>query len=335
MKRTQIAATAGIAAGVVGLTALALPTGAGADPVLPPVAPEALVESVLTATPPALAGTVEVDNELGLPAVPGAPEISQGDASFQVWADGQGRHRVSIPSPAGETTVVNDGATVWKWNAEKRQVVKAPHHEQQPRHEATDPAALSRQLVDTLRRSSDVTVDGTASVAGRDAYELVLTPKPTERTVLREVRIAVDSEKRIPLAVTVNTNGSDNPALRVGFSNLDLSQPDAALFQFTAPPGAQVEEAKPGPEHKADHPQPTFVGDGWDTVVRTALPAGDDKDAADPVAVVKQIGKPVNGPWGQGWIVTTKAGSALVTADGQVLAGAVPEQVLTEALGNR
>ena len=333
MKRTQIAATAGVAAGVLGLTALALPTGAGADPVLPPVAPEALVESVLTAKPPALAGKVQVDNELGLPAVPGAPQVTQGDSAFQVWADGQGRHRVSIPSPNGETTVVDDGTTMWSWSSEKRKVVRAEHG-QREQHRATDPATMSRQLIDTLRRSSDVAVDGTASVAGRDAYELVLTPKPTERTVLREVRVAVDAEKRIPLAITVNTNGSDSPALWAGFTELEMEQPDAALFQFTAPPGAQVEEPKAEPEHKGDHPEPTLVGDGWDTVVRTQLPTGEAKDR-DPLAMVRQIGKPVSGPWGQGWIVTSKAGSALITADGRAAAGAVPEQVLTEAVGNR
>ncbi|CAM00328.1 outer membrane lipoprotein-sorting protein [Saccharopolyspora erythraea NRRL 2338] len=345
MKRTHVTltATAGVVAGVAGLTALALPTGAGADPVLPPVAPEALVESVMTAAPPALSGTVEVNNSLGLPMIPGhdasTSVLSQSNSAFQVWADGQGRHRVSLPSPAGENTIVNDGATVWNWNSAERTVTRAAHDSApKPEHQApADPAAMSRQLIDAVRQTSEVSVDGTASVAGRDAYELVLKPKPTERTVLREVRIAVDAEKRIPLAVTVGTNGSDSPALHVGFSNLDLAQPDPALFRFTAPPGAQVREAeetgphgKPGPE--AEHPEPTVIGDGWDMVVRTELPKGEGAEG-NPMAVVEQIGKPVSGPWGQGWLIETKAGSALVTSDGRAVAGAVPEQVLTAALG--
>src|SRR3954471_6504915 len=59
---------AGIAvAGLVGLGLLAVPAGAGAAPELPPVTPEDLVTSVLTADPGAFGGTVELDNPLGLP----------------------------------------------------------------------------------------------------------------------------------------------------------------------------------------------------------------------------------------------------------------------------
>ena len=63
-----------------------------------------------------------------------------------------------------------------------------------------------------------VAVDGTAEVAGRAAYQLVLTPLPTERTLLREVRVAVDAETRQPLQLTVLAQGSGEPALQVGFS---------------------------------------------------------------------------------------------------------------------
>ena len=217
----------------------------------------------------------------------------------------------------------------------------------------------SRDIVGRLRQTSDVAVDGTATVAGRDAYELVLTPKPTERTVLREVRLAVDAQTRSPLEVTVLTNGSDEPALRAGFSELDLSQPDPAMFRFTPPAGAKVEETPAGdrhhregrpegrPEHAGQHP--TVVGDGWDTVLvahlpqqaaqqdRPGSPRGEDGkrggERMNPQAMAQQLGKPINGPWGDGWLISTKVGSALVTSDGRVAAGAVPEQVLTAAIG--
>jgi hypothetical protein len=48
--------------------------------------------------------------------------------------------------------------------------------------------------------------------------------------------------------------------------------------------------------------------------------------------MVKRIGKPVSGPWGNGWVVQTAVGTVLVTSDGRVAAGAVPQQVLVEAL---
>jgi outer membrane lipoprotein-sorting protein len=381
MKRKNVAlgATAGAAVGVLGLTMLTLPAGAGAAPALPEVAPEQLVESVMRASPPALSGTVEVDNALGLPMIPGAGEASEllanGTSEFKVWADGQGRHRVSVPSTNGELTIVDDGSTVWKWDSGEQKVTRttertkeaghgqAPNHGQGPDHgqapnngEPADPAAASRQIIDKLRQSSDVKVDGTASVAGRDAYELVLTPKPTERTVLREVRVAVDAEKRIPLELSVLTNGSDDPALQIGFSSLDLTAPDPGMFQFTPPAGAKVEDGKAEndkaehaqqrPEHKqGEHKQgePKVVGDGWDTVVVAQLPQQQDRQGdqdrqdaqggQDMRQMAERIGKPISGPWGNGWVIGTSAGNALLTSDGRIAVGAVPEQVLIAALG--
>jgi outer membrane lipoprotein-sorting protein len=349
MKRKNVAlgATAGAAAGVLGLTMLTLPAGAGAAPALPEVAPEQLVESVMRASPPALTGTVEVDNALGLPAIPGAGQASEmladGTSEFQVWADGQGRHRVSVPSQNGELTVVDDGSTVWKWDSGEQKVTHttehAPEADRGPADHGApaDPAAASRQIIDKLRQSSDVKVDGTASVAGRDAYELVLTPKPTERTLLREVRVAVDAEKRIPLELSVLTNGSDNPALQVGFSSLDLTAPDPGLFQFTPPAGAKVEDGKA--EHAPQRPEHQqgahkVVGDGWDSVLVAQLPQQQDaQDGQDMRQVAERTGKPISGPWGNGWVIGTAAGNALLTSDGRVAIGAVPEQVLTAALG--
>lgn len=367
MKRRSVAltATAGAAAGVLGLTALTLPAGA-ADPDLPSIAPEKLVASVMTAQPPAMAGTVTVDNNLGLPAIPGMEGSSDllagGESSFRVWADGQGRHRLALPSEGGETTVVEDGNTVWKWNSTERTVTKyqpdaahgsagreGPAQEEGDagRQAPADPAATAKQLIDKLRESSRVAVDGTASVAGRDAYELVLTPKPTERTVLREVRIAVGAEKRLPLQVVVNTNGSDEPALKAGFSDLTTAPQDPALFQFTPPADAQVRQ--PGEHERSeaapDHPEPRVTGEGWDTVVLTRLPQdalrqrppqqGSEEAAPGLRGFAEQAGKRVSGPWGEGWVISTRAGSALLTSDGRVAAGAVPQQVLTEAMGSR
>jgi outer membrane lipoprotein-sorting protein len=358
MKRRSVVltATAGAAAGALGLTVLGLPAGAAQSPSLPGVAPEQLVESVMTAAPPALSGTVQVDNALGLPALPGggggADVLGNGSKSAQVWTDGHGRQRLSLPSDGGEKTVVNDGSTVWKWDSKTRTVTRS-HHEpgRGPERERpeTDPQTTARDLVGKLRQNSEVTVDGTAKVAGRDAYELVLTPKPTERTVLREVRIAVDAEKRIPLEVVVNTHGSQDPVLKAGFTRVEMTAPDAGLFQFTPPPGAKVEERqhKGRPDHQGkpeEHGRHVKqVGDGWDSVAVSRMPvkAGQPKPGVRPEhgqpqdvrGMAEKVGKKVNGPWGEGWIVTTRAGSALLTSDGRMAVGAVPEQVLTEAIG--
>ncbi|SHG33234.1 LolA family protein [Streptoalloteichus hindustanus] len=337
-KATLTAAAAGTVAGVVGLGLLALPTSASSAPSLPPVGAEQLVESVLREQPPAMGGTVKVDNALGLPAIPGVPEGSAllGGGETRVWLDGHGRGRAQIASSGREQTIVHDGTTTWRWDSSSRTAVRSTHPDAKKPEGTVDPSAAARQLISTIRSSSTVAVDGTARVANRDAYELVLTPAPSERTVLREVRVAVDAEKRVPLRVTVLANGSSDPVLQAGFTELAFGEQDAGLFKFEPPAGATVKDDERKPDRNAakDHPKPKIVGDGWDTAVVVDLPKGKERGEQDPLAMVKQLGKPVEGAYGRGWLISTKVGSALVTESGRAALGAVPEQVLVEALGS-
>lgn len=350
-------------AGAVGLGLLAAPAGAGAAPELPPVAADDLVASVLAAHPGPFGGTVELDNKLGLPPLPQLPQLADRTSTARIWSDGDGKGRLSVPIEGGvvpadqsERTIVADGTTVWSWNSADHSVTRRP--EGVPGHEvpeaaATDPAAAATTALTLLRASSTVRVDGTAEVAGRPAYELVLAPAPTERTLLREVRIAVDAQLRVPLRLTVLSNGSADPALQLGFTDLTFGAQDPALFTFTPPPGATVTDAAPpdplaptapapGAEPTAPTPpavgakptvpmeaapgaEPTVVGDGWDTVVIATAPTAGAPE-------LSRLGTPVSGPWGSGREISTSVATAILTDDGRIAAGAVPVQLLAEAL---
>ena len=323
---------AGIAvAGVVGLGLLAIPAGAGAAPQLPPVSAEDLVSSVLAAKPAAFGGTVELDNNLGLPALPNLPQAANGTSTARVWSDGTGKARAQVPSATGERTIVADGTTVWSWNSADKSVTKSEEKaKDQP--STSDPAAAATQAIAQLRATSTVAVDGTAEVAGRPAYALVLTPAPTERTLLREVRVAVDSETRMPLELTVLANGSTDPALQIGYRDLSFGAQDPSLFTFAPPPGSTVTAPEARPEGKpTGAAAPTVVGDGWDRVLVASMPKA---DAAAPrgSANLSALGTPVSGSWGNGRLITTAVATAIVTDDGRIAVGAVPQQVLTEAL---
>ncbi|HEY6424723.1 MAG TPA: outer membrane lipoprotein carrier protein LolA [Pseudonocardiaceae bacterium] len=346
------AALAAAAAGAIGLGVLVMPAGAGADPALPPVSAEDLVASVLSAKPPALGGTVTVDNALGLPALPGSPGmfgvLTQPVTTFRVWSDGQGHGRLALPSRGAEQVLIEDGATLWRYDSATR-TATARQHGTEPAGQhrpVADPAQAAQQLVGSLRKTSTVAVDGTGTVAGRSVYQLVLTPAPTERTLLREVRVAIDLVTRVPLQLTVLANGSPQPALQVGFTDLNVGTQDPALFRFTPPEGVKVErptnepskkEGPPGPGHPAGGMIRT-QGDGWDTVMLGQLPPArpstgpDPQRTVDPLAVVQRVGRPASGPWGNGWVVQTAVATVLVTSDGRIAAGAVPQQVLDEAL---
>ncbi len=328
MTRGKGRAARGVAAGIavvgiVGLGLLTLPGGAGAQPALPPVSPEDLVASVLKAEPGPFNGTVQMDNALGLPALPNMPQAVNGTSTAQVWSGGDDKGRVQIPNPTGERTLVSDGTTFWAWNSDDRTVTKATRQPGQTRPADADPTKAATDALAALQPTSTISVDGTDEVAGRPAYDLVLAPKPTERTLLREVRIAVDAQERMPLRLTVLGQGSTAPALQIGFTDLTFGPQDPARFTFTPPAGATVQEASPRNAPQRD--KPTVVGDGWDRVVIEKVPPDQSKDLAG-------LGTPISGPWGSGRLIKTAVATAIVTDDGRVAAGAVPEQVLSETL---
>ncbi|ATY14654.1 outer membrane lipoprotein carrier protein LolA [Amycolatopsis sp. AA4] len=356
-KKAITAAVVGTALGVGGLVVVAMPASAGDAPKLPQVSAEDLVQSVVTAKPAPFDGTVKVSNDLGLPqmamgAVPGAGAL--GIDSAQVFSDGTGKTKVSLTKGQTQETIVHNGNTVWDYDSKTNSATKTTipaevatkHHSVEGK--AADPSTAAKELLAKVRESSNVAVDGTATVADRPAYELVLTPKPTERTLLREIRVAVDSQTRMPLRLSVLSNGTTAPALELAFSKIEFADQSADLFAFTPPKGAKVTEkqAKIDERDKAlvnEAMQATkLVGDGWDTVVTGKVPAdlmkpkqqaqGEAK-GADVQKMLSRFAKRVNGPWGSGYLFTTKVGGAVLTDDGRFAAGAVPEQVLYEALG--
>jgi len=357
-KKTALTvAGAGVLAGVIGLGVLAMPAGANEPPPsLPTISADDLVQSVATAKIPALSGKVQATENLGLPI----KLLPQGSNAASVYADGQGRFRATLPSKTSEKTFVDDGGTLWSWDSAKKTVTKSSHTDRLDKAPAgADPAALGKDLLNLVRQYSDVKVDGTARVATRPAYELVVTPKPTERTLLREVRLAVDSETRLPLRAEVLANGQSDPALKIEFSELTVGPQDANLFKFTPPQGATVKERSDADKPSADEVHKGIegmlsnlkaqtYGDGWDTVLTAKLPGdlsgmlgqmsgngngnGRGKNM-DMTALLKQFGKQVSYPNLKGYVFSTKVATAMVTDDGRVAIGAVPEQVLVEALG--
>lgn len=338
-------AVAGSVLGAAGLAWLAMPATAGEVPSLPSISAEELVQSVLSTKTPALDGTVQVTNNLGLPVspVPGSGPSLNID-SAHVYSDGDGNSRLSIEQGSADTTIVRNGTTAWTYHSKDNTATKVtvPAGRTDAQAETADPATMAAQLVAKIRESSTVNVEGTARVAGRAAYELVLTPKPTERTLLREIRVDIDAEKRTPLRLAVMSNGTDQPAMQIGFTDIQFGPQPASEFQFTPPQGAKVTEEQPKglPGKPADTTK--LVGDGWDTVLTGTIPAsapqpasGKHGQSADPRAMLQQFGKPVSGPFGTGYVISTNAGTALITNDGRFAVGAVPEQVLVDALGSK
>ena len=355
--KALVAAGSGITVGLAGLAMSALPAGADDDPVLPAIGAEELVTSALEARPPAFDGVAELHNELGLPAVPGTEALDF--ESVRVFHDGDEGARVQVERQSSELTFVKNADEAWAYDSQENAAKRLTWDEADAaaarghaEAELADPSQAAAEIIERLRPTSDIFVDGTARVADRAAYELVLTPKPSEKTLLREITVAIDEETRVPLRFDVYTNGTSDPVLSLGFVDFEVGAQDADLFEFTPPEGAEVgtteadDVAKAAGEHGAGgvEQRTTTVGDGWDTVVIGEAPAegpargpaegfeGSVEGEQDLTAMLEQIGTPVSGEFGSGFHVQIAVGGAIVTEDGRIAAGAVPQQVLVDAL---
>jgi hypothetical protein len=90
-----------------------------------------------------------------------------------------------------------------------------------------------------VARFATVEVAGQTKVAGRDAYQLRMTPVATD-TALGYVEAAVDGETMLPLQLDVYARGGTTPVLRFGFTSVSYDAIDPATFTFTPPEGAEV-----------------------------------------------------------------------------------------------
>jgi hypothetical protein len=202
------------------------------------------------------------------------------------------------------------------------------------------PQQAAQKALAAIDPSTKVTVDGTASVAGRDAYELVLQPRDT-RSLVGDVRLAIDSETGVPLRVQVNAVGSTGrPAFETAFTSVSFAKPSASVFRFSPPPGATVAElGSSAPSDEADErgtpgSGPRVIGSGWTAVLETtgvSLPSGGGGDGESPLGALTRAMTPVSGAYGHGQLLRTRLLSVLLLDDGRLLVGAVPPAVLEQA----
>ena len=368
-------AVVAIVIGAAGLTAAT----AAATPTLPPRSAAELLVDVQTADVTALSGTVVQTADLGLPDLPigmggrGSADFTSlvsGTHTLRVWYDGADQQRLALLGTMDESDIVRSGSDVWIWSSADN---SATHYQLPTRPEgaadvpetapesalAMTPQQAADAALAAIDPTTSVTTDGTAEVAGRDAYELVLTPKDST-SLIGQVRIAIDAEQHIPLRVRVYAAGAPEPAFEVGFSEISFDVPGPEHFQFSPPPGATVTEStlgegmaggtedpstvRPDDAEAADAGvEPTVVGTGWTSVLVATLPAaaaagqstygpGTETGAAgaELQSVLGSLPQ-VSGAWGSGRLLTSALFTVLITDDGRVLGGAVAPDALYAA----
>lgn len=361
------------AVAVLGVAAaVAVPlVSADASPSLPAKTAGQLLTEVASAQARPFSGTVVETARLGFPAVPdqagdtSAMSLLAGSHTVRVWYGGPQQTRLALVGDLTESDLVRNGSDLWLWSSRDKTAehVKLPAHAaddpaEQARKQALDsltPAQAAAQALKAIDPTTLVSVDGTARVAGRSAYELVLKPRDTRSTVA-QVRIAVDSKTQVPLRVQVFAKGHQDPAFETGFTAVTFTKPPASVFRFTAPPGTKVSSdlakgltgngpagehaVAPGTASKSlqdKGPRDSrVIGKGWTSIVELSGVdiLGNGKRPAEgdgQVQVLFNALKPVSGAFGSGRVLKTALINVLLLDNGKAYVGAVPVSMLEDA----
>ncbi|MFG2312395.1 outer membrane lipoprotein carrier protein LolA [Streptomyces sp. NPDC048566] len=377
-------AVVGVAAATIGLVPALASSG---DPDLPKVTARELLEKIAASDVEQLSGTVKVSADLGLPDLGGLAggfasgavrgdgdssadpqsklmELVSGTHTLRVATDGPDRGKVSLLEDAAEYSVVHNGKDVWGYDSKSNEVYhatapagagrKAPHDM------PATPGDLADEALESVDDTTSVKVDGTAQVAGRDAYKLVVEPKQSGSTV-GAISIAVDARTGLPLKFTLTPASGGAAVVDVGFTKVDFSRPAASTFDFTPPKGAKVTEGDdhadtgkglprgmgrampPGagtavPKGGEGLDGVKTIGKGWSTIAEfhtggTGLPSGGKGSSgnSDVDGFLNSLGDHVTGSFGSGTVFSTRLVNALITDDGTVYAGAVTKDALVKA----
>lgn len=327
---------------------------------------------IASADVPGISGTVVEKAALGLPAIPstgdsgpsGLTGLLSGTHSLRVWDGGPRQLRVQVLDQLDETEVVVNGTDAWTYTYSTNRAthLTLPPAQQAGANTDTTPSAgsltpeqLATQVLAAINPTTQVSVTGTASVAGHDAYTLNVSPR-TSATTVGQIAIDVDAATGVPLRVRIYARGATSAALSVGFSQVSFAAVPASRFAFTPPPAAHVSTgnlpALPGhdrlsgpdsqatPQSQAGSPtqsnaQPYTVGSGWSSVLvlpnnpltAARMSGGRDSQARAFANAIAKAGQPVQG----GTLVSSALVNVLLTDDGRMLIGAVPASALEAA----
>ncbi|MFC8504965.1 outer membrane lipoprotein carrier protein LolA [Streptomyces sp. NPDC057411] len=368
-------AVAGVAAATIGLVPALAASG---DPDLPEITAQQLIEKIAASDTQTLSGTFRISTDLGLPSFAGLlssaagsgpssadpseklTELVSGSHTLRVAADGPDRQKLTLLDGSEEYSLIHNGDDVWAYDSKSNEVF----HEKGAGGAAPEkkvpgtPKELADEVLKAAGDTTSITVGGTAKVAGRDAYRLVIKPKQSGSTV-EAVTIAVDAANGTPLKFTLDSVSGGKPVVDAGFTKVDFGKPDASVFDFKAPKGAKVTEGaaeeagKPGkgdgaPEDLdkafgglgglaglggAEGGDVNVIGEGWTTIAKldSGAPAPKTDEAPKEVqGFLDALGDKVSGKFGSGTVFKTKIVNALMTEDGKVYVGAVTPQKLVE-----
>lgn len=385
-------AVVGIAAATIGLVPAIASSG---DPDLPEITAQQLIEKIAKSDVEQLSGTFKITTDLGLPDLGGLgagfasgamasgsgdgssadpsaklAELASGTHTLRLAVDGDDKQKLSLLENASEYSLIHNGKDIWGYDSKSNEVFHGTADEAQadkgkPEEVPATPKEFTEEALKAVDDTTSVTVDGTAQVAGRDAYRLLIKPKQSGSTV-GAITVAVDAKTGMPLKFTLTPSSGGAAVIDAGFTQVSFAKPAASTFDFTPPKGATVTEEgeldKTAREHGGTKSEdglgkdfekefggpltggalgegaeggPEVIGEGWNSVAvfdtgGEGVPSGSEV-GGEMGGFLDSLGDKVTGKFGSGTVFKTRLINALVTDDGKVYVGAVTKDALVTA----
>jgi len=280
-----------------------------------------------------------------------AIELISGSHTIRVYVSGQDKLRAQILDPMSQRDLIVNGNEFWVYDAKMATALTGtidieadPAKQAEAEQKVLDyadsialdlssPEAIADYLVSMVDETSQIEVGKDHSVAGRSAYQLIISPD-SPNSLVASAAVSVDSETGMPLKVEIFSTTQVEAAMTVGFENISFGSVDQGLFSFTPPAGTSVEtfdadelmatlDGSEKPEgYVSDYEvpaEPEVLGSDWDSVVHlAALPADIPQDLMATELFADMLTQVPGGK-----VFSTPLVNVLLTDSGEVYMGAV------------
>jgi len=280
-----------------------------------------------------------------------AIELISGSHTIRVYVSGQDKLRAQILDPMSQRDLIVSGNEFWVYDAKMATALTGtidieadPAKQVEAEQKVMDyadsialdlssPEAIADYLVSMVDETSQIEVGKDHSVAGRSAYQLIISPD-SPNSLVASAAVSVDSETGMPLKVEIFSTTQVEAAMTVGFESISFGSVDQGLFSFTPPAGTSVEtfdadelmatlDGYEKPEgYVSDYEvpaEPEVLGSDWDSVVHlAALPADIPQDLMATELFADMLTEVPGGK-----VFSTPLVNVLLTDSGEVYMGAV------------
>jgi outer membrane lipoprotein-sorting protein len=232
----------------------------GSGPVPPPKPLAVAAHDALAAPPPdGVTARISFTNHLiSSSSIEGSDPILTG-ASGRLWLT-SGHFRIELQSGRGDAQLVADDKRFWVYDPRSNTVYRGAVPEQWSadwsRKDTRDVPSLEqvRRFISRLMEHSAVSDATPSNVAGRTAYTVRLSPKPTGGLV-GAGELAWDALNGVPLRIGVFAKGAGSPVLELRATDVSFGPVPASNFDVSPPPDAKVVEVDTPSksQERADH----------------------------------------------------------------------------------